>query len=270
LPLLERPDGVEIHWEAQGEGPQVVIAHQALWSYPQVYAGLIDDLARDHRVVIWDPRGCGGSSRRGPYEIDSDAEDLAAVVGGTSGAAVAVAVGYGYTLAARVAAARPDLISHVVAVGPAAAAILPRKELKGSGALAASESVVEMLMQMMSTDPRAALRTVIAGTNPELDEDQVRERVEHAAAYISPEAALDRIRVWLEDDWSAQARILGDRLWILHARMEMLFEGELAARVTELYPDAHLEEIADGAISRPDLTAACVRRITTRQRAAGP
>jgi pimeloyl-ACP methyl ester carboxylesterase len=263
LPLLERPGGVEIHWQAQGEGPLVVIVHQILWSYPEVYADLIDDLARDHRVVIYDPRGCGQSSRRGPYEIETDAEDLLAVVGAASGSgAVAIGVGYGYSLAARVASARPDLISEVITVGPAAASILPRSELQGSDALVASDSVVEMVMQMMSTEPRAALRTVIAATNPELDEPRVRERVDRVAAYISPDTALDRVRSWLADDTSEQARILGDRLWILHGRAEQLYEGELAARVAELYPDAHLEEIDDGPISRPDLTAAWVRRIT--------
>ena len=61
---LQRPDGVEIHWEEQGQGPLVVVVHQLLWSFPQVYAELIGDLARDHRVVTYDARGCGASTRR--------------------------------------------------------------------------------------------------------------------------------------------------------------------------------------------------------------
>ena len=259
---VERPDGVEIHWEAQGEGPLVVIAHQILWSYPKVYLELIDDLARDHRVVLYDARGCGQSSRRGPYDIETDAEDLLAVVSAAGRGAVAIAPGYGYNVAARVASARPDLISHLIAIAPAAAAILPRSELKGTDVLAASEAVAEMFIQLMSTDQRAGLRTMIATTNPKLDERQVRERVEYVAGYISPDTGLDRVRAWLEDDTSEHARILGDRLWILHAGTEPLFEGALRARVAELYPEAHLEELADGPVSRPDLTAARVRRIT--------
>jgi pimeloyl-ACP methyl ester carboxylesterase len=262
MPLVERPGGVEIHWEKDGEGPLVVIAHQILWSFPRVYAGLIADLARDHRVVTYDPRGCGQSTRQGPYDVETDAEDLIAVVGAAGGRAVAIAVGYGYNIAARVAGARPDLISHVFALGPAAAAMLPRSELKRFDVLAGSDAVTEMVLQLMSTDPRAALRTLIAAGNPNLDEGQLRERVERVAAYVSPDSALDRAQAWLEDDTSEQARTIGDRLWILHGRAESLFEGALAERVAELYPGALIEEVADGPVSRPDLTAARVRRIT--------
>jgi pimeloyl-ACP methyl ester carboxylesterase len=107
MPAVERPDGVEIHWEEQGSGPLLLIVHQLLWSYPQVYAELIADLARDHRVVTYDARGCGASSRRGPYDPETDAGDLLAVAEAAGGAAIAIAVGYGYNVAARVASAHP-------------------------------------------------------------------------------------------------------------------------------------------------------------------
>jgi pimeloyl-ACP methyl ester carboxylesterase len=257
-----RPDRVEIHWEARGDGPLVLIVHQLLWSYPQVYETLIDDLARDHRVATYDPRGCGASSRQGPYDAETDAADLLAVAEAAGGRAVAIAVGYGFNVAARVAAGRPDLISHVLSIQPAAAAILPRSELKGSGVMAASDSVMDMLMQMMSSGPRTALHTVVAATNPGLDEGELRERIDRVLGYISPDAALPRARAWLEDDTSEQARALGDRLWILHSESEPLFEGALADRVAELYPDAHLEQLAGGPISRPDLHSERVRRLT--------
>jgi pimeloyl-ACP methyl ester carboxylesterase len=160
-----------------------------------------------------------------------------------------------------VAAERPDLISRVVVVGPAAAAVLPRRELAGSGVLAASDSVAEMILQMLSTDPRAALSSVIATINPELDEEQLRERVDRVAAYQTAGGA-DRVAAWMNDDVSEQARSLGDRLWILHAGEERLYEGALGDRVRKLFPKAHLEELPHGPVSRPDLTAAWVRRLT--------
>jgi pimeloyl-ACP methyl ester carboxylesterase len=261
VPTLERPDDIEIHWEGQGRGALVLIAHQLLWSYPQVYADLIGNLAADHRVVTYDPRGCGASTRQGPYDAETDAGDLLAVAEAAGGQAIAFAAGYGYNLAVRVAARRPDLISALVTVQPAAAALLPRRELRGSGVIAASDSVIEMLMQMMSTDPRTALRTVLAATNPELDEDQLRERVDRVSAYISPEAAPDRAQAWIADDPSEHARIVGDRLSIIHSEAEPLFEGALAARVAELYPDAQVEQVQGGPISRPDLIAARIRRL---------
>ena len=262
MPALERPHGIEIHWEDQGRGPAVLVAHQLLWSYPHVYVDLIADLARDHRVVTYDARGCGSSSPQGPYDTETDAADLQAVATETGGRAVALAVGYGYNLAVRVAARRPDLVSALVSVQPAAAAMLPRSELRGSGVLAASDSVIEMLMQMMSSDPRTALRTVLAATNPELDDEALKDRLDRVSAYISAEAAPDRARAWIEDDPSEYARALGDRLWILHSGAEPLFEGALAARVAELYPSSHIEQIPGGPISSPQLVAKRIRRIT--------
>jgi pimeloyl-ACP methyl ester carboxylesterase len=262
MPSLERPDGVEIHWETEGEGPRVILAHHTLWSHPGFYADLIADLARDHHVVVYDPRGCGRSSRRGPYDVETDAGDLLAVTEAVLGNAVAIAVGDGFNRVARVAAARPELIRHVIAIGPAAAAFLPYAELKGTDVLAGSEAVMEMLLQMLATDPRAALRTLIGTLNPNLEDDELRERVDRVADYLEAEAASERTRVWLGDDVSEQTRTLGSRLWIVHGGPDALFEGVLGARVAELYPEAHLERFADGPISRPDLTAAHVRRLT--------
>lgn len=259
MPKLERPHDIEIHWEAHGEGPAVLIAHQLLWSYPHVYAELIEDLARDHRVVTYDPRGCGSSTRRGPYDTATDTADLEAVAEAAGAPAVAVAVGYGYNLAVRVAARRPDLISALVTVQPAAAALLPRHELKGTDVIAASDSVMEMLMQMLSTEPRAALRTILAATNPDLDESEVRERLDRVVDYISPEAGRERAETWAADDPTEHAVALGPRLNIIHSSAEPLFEGALAARVAELYPDARIEQVEGGPISSPGLIAERIR-----------
>ena len=259
---VERPDGVKIRWEERGSGPLVVIVHQILWSYPQVYAELIGDLTRDHRVVTYDARGCGASTRVGPYDAETDAGDLLAVVEAAGGAAVAVAVGYGFNVAVRVAAVRPDAISDVLCLQPAAAAMLPRSELRGTDVIAASDSVLEMLLQMMSTDPRAAIRTLLAAANPELDEETLRERVAHAREYVSHESTLARTRASMEDDTSAQARALGGRLRILHGGREQMYEGALVSHVSELYPEAHVEELHGGPISRPDLMAERVRRVS--------
>ena len=262
MPVVERLDGVEIRWEEQGGGPLVVIVHQILWSYPKVYTELIGDLARDHRVVTYDARGCGASTRAGPYDPETDAGDLLAVTESAGGQAVAIGVGYGFNLAVRVAAARPDAISDVFCLQPAAAAMLPRSELKGTDVMAASDSVAEMVLQMMSTDPRAAIRTLLAAANPELDEETLRERVAHARDYISHESTLARTRVWMEDDTSAHARALGGRLRILHGGREQMYEGALVSHVSKLYPDAHVEELRGGPISRPDLIAEWVRRVS--------
>jgi pimeloyl-ACP methyl ester carboxylesterase len=268
MPSVERPDGVGIHWESRGDGPLVVITLH-LWSHPQIYDELVSDLVRDHRVVTYDPRGYGQSPREGPYDLETDAGDLLAVAEAAGGGAVALAIGSGFNRAARVATARPDVVSQILAVGPAAAVILPRTELKDAGVMAGSESVAELIMQMLRTDPRAAMRTIVTAANPELDDEQLHDWLDGAAAYLSPEAALGRAESWLQDDVSEHISALGDRLWMLHAGNEPLFEGALAERVRERFPHAHFEEVASGPVSRPDLYAAAVRRVIAVQSRAG-
>ena len=262
---LQRPDGVELHWEEQGQGPLVVIVHQLLWSFPQVYAELIGDLALDHRVVTYDARGCGASTRRGPYDTETDAGDLLAVAEAAGGRAIAIAVGYGYNVAARVAAARLDAISDLLCVQPAAAAILPRSELRRAEVIGGSDSVVEMLTQLMRTDQRAAVRTLLGAVNPQLSEDELRERVSHIGTYVSPDSTLERTEAWVADDPSVYSRALGSRLRILHTGTEQIYEGALATRVTELFPDAVVEEVPGGPISRPELIAEWVRRVSAHE-----
>jgi pimeloyl-ACP methyl ester carboxylesterase len=263
---IRRPDGAEIHWDEHGGGPLVLIVHQLLWSFPQVYAELIDDLARDHRVVTYDARGCGASTRQGPYDTETDAGDLLAVAEAAGGAAVAMAVGYGYNVAARVASARPDAISELVCVQPAAAAILPRNELRQADVIGGSDSVVEMLTQMMRSDQRAAVRTLLTAANPELSEEELRERVAHVGTYVSPESTLARTEAWVADDATEYSRALGSRLRILHPQTEPIYEGALTGRVAELYPEAHVDVVSGGPISRPELIAAWVRRVSSVRR----
>jgi hypothetical protein len=110
------------------------------------------------------------------------------------------------------------------------------------------------------------LHMILAATNPELSEDQLRERIDRAQDYLSPEAALDRARAWLHDDATEQALVLGDRLWILHGEAEPLFEGALRTRVAELYPKAHIEQLTGGLVSHPEVMAARVRGLTNAYR----
>jgi hypothetical protein len=191
-------------------------------------------------------------------EIDSD--DLAAVAEAAGGEGLALAVANGLFYAVRVAAKRPDLISRVAALGPVAAVVLPRDEMEGAGLLA-STSVGDMLMTMLATDPRSASRAIISATNPQLEESELHQRVERLTEYVSAEGVAERARAWLESDVSDEMTALGDRLWILHGGGEG-FEDPLTERVTARFPKAHLEPIEAGPLSRPDITAAILHRIT--------
>ena len=210
---LERPDGVELHWEERGEGPLVVLA--PYWSgHPGVYEGLLSDLARDHRVVTWDARGTGESTRAGPYDMETDCSDLEAILEAAGGEAVVISTADGANRGVRVAASRPDLVAAVVALGTAPFA---RMHFEGSEGMIASDTVVDAFIKMLERDYRGALRTLLAATNAQMSEAELRERVGFQVSYCPQEPAAARVRAWAEDDPTAAARETGDRLWILAA-----------------------------------------------------
>lgn len=88
---VQRPGGVSIHYEARGDGPLAVLVPYWSWA-PGVYDELLDDLAGDHRVLLYHPRGTGLSTREGPYEIETDCADLEAVLEAEGGGAVLICV----------------------------------------------------------------------------------------------------------------------------------------------------------------------------------
>jgi pimeloyl-ACP methyl ester carboxylesterase len=259
MPRLKRPDGVEIHWESEGEGPLVVLAH-AFFSYPEIFEALLGELAASHRVVTYHLRGAGESTRRGPYDLATDADDLAALLEEVGGPAVVVAIGDGCNRAVKAGAARPDLVSAVVTPGGNP---IGRIAAEGTEGLAGSDSVIEAVIQLVETDYRAALRTILDTANPQLDEDSLRARVNLTVAHCPHESSAPRMRDWVSDASVEESRSLGDRLWILEHGRNPWFPIEAISRIRELLPDAHVEQVADGPLSSPQLTAAVVRELTS-------
>jgi pimeloyl-ACP methyl ester carboxylesterase len=262
MPRLTRPDGVEIHWEEHGRGPLVVIA--TWWSlHPSVLEPLTAELERDHRVVSYHDRGSGESTRAGPYDLDTAADDLGAVIEAAVPPAVIIGAGDGPNRGVRVAARRPDLVRAVVGVGGAP---LDRALFADSDVLAASDTVVAALLQQVETDYRGALRGILAVTNRQLSDDQLRRRIVEQARFSPPEAAIPRLRAWAEDRPLQFARTTGERLWVLIS--EQVMGGwfpvgpELLRLVRDALPEAHVVEVDDGLVSRADQTAAVVRGIT--------
>jgi pimeloyl-ACP methyl ester carboxylesterase len=253
VPRVTRPEGVAIAWNQRGEGPADALANIG-YAGSVVLQGLIDELASDHRVISYDPRGTGRSSRRGPYEIGTDAEDLIAVLE-DAGATETIVIGNGdgADRAIMAAAQRPDLIATVIVTG----------NLPVSGddeGLAGSSAVLIGLLTLLENDYRAGLHAIFAHGNPELDEAGRLERVEQTLPNCDQAAAVGRIRAWVANDPIPGAQALGDRLWILGFASNRWFTG--AQRARDLLPHAHHRQVADGPMTRPDLTAEAVRALT--------
>lgn len=252
---LVRPDGALLHREVRGQGAVVVVAPH-FFAFPDVYSALIDDLARDRRVLTYDPRGAGRSSRRGPWSEDTDVADLAAVIEEEGNEATVAGFGDGALRGLVLARQRPDLVRRVISVGAGPMTF----DLAGAGGLAGSRAAIEMMLDLMRRDTRAALRMVVRTFNSQMSEEQARDRVEQLMAYAEPEAFVSR-SAYLGENRLDDALAVGGRFWFL--RWESLFlPREATARLRELLPEAHFVDLPDGATSRPDAAAAAIRRIS--------
>ena len=117
-------EGVKLYWEEFGEGEPIVVllptwslVHSRHWKFQVPY------LARHHRVITFDGRGCGLSDRpRGAaaYTPVEFAADTVAVLDATGvEQAVLVAFSCGTLWALQVAADHPARVLGVVAISPA-------------------------------------------------------------------------------------------------------------------------------------------------------
>jgi pimeloyl-ACP methyl ester carboxylesterase len=264
VPTLRRPGGIELHTEEHGAGPPVVIA--AYWSmHPSSFGPLIAELEDDFRVVTYHDRGTGSSTHAGPYDIETSAGDLEAVIEEVAGPdAIVIATADGCNRAVRVAARRPELVRAVVTIGGAP---VGRSAIQEFDAMVGSQTVVDAFLAQVATDYRSALRGILGATNQQLDEDGLRERVAMQIEHSPAEGANARLRAWAADDATEAAREAGDRLWFLNSPGQgggWFPDGpDYERMIRHELPDAHVVPVDDGFISRPDQVGEIVRKITS-------
>jgi pimeloyl-ACP methyl ester carboxylesterase len=266
MPRLRRSDGAEIEWWVRGQdGPLIAIALMALHPSP-VCRRIAEELATDHRVLGYDLRGTGASSRVGPYDMETDAADLAAVLEEAGGDALVVALGDGARRSVRVAAERPDLVHTVVVSGEFPLGRIG--EVGSQDALANSPAVLDAFLGLLQTDYRAGLHTMMASSGEdEWHERALRDRLDAIEAHCPPEVGVPRMRSWVYDDSRGAGRVVGDRLWYLHYPGNAWFQGSIEI-VRRSLPEARIEAVPDGVINRPGENAEAIRRILAARRAA--
>jgi pimeloyl-ACP methyl ester carboxylesterase len=258
VPFVEREDGVSLFWQEWGEGPGLLVAHSYI-QHPTVLEGLLAELQSGHRTIRYDARGAGESTRKGPYDMETDVADLIAVVEAIGPIAAIVANGDATNRAVHAAAQRPDLIPYVISLETVP---LARGAAEGTESLIASRNVLEALVGMMRADYRTGLTAAVQRGNPDMTQDEVRERVDATVAYVDHDASLGRLEGWIEDEPGDDPGALGDRLVVAYEGAGAWFPAELTERGQELLPEAQFVRLAGGAVTRPDLTAAVVRDVT--------
>jgi pimeloyl-ACP methyl ester carboxylesterase len=108
-------NGVRLFYTLTGDhGPPIVLVHGA-WGNHTAWEPVVPDLARRFRVLTYDRRGHSQSERTlGRRTTDSDTADLAALVAHIGlGPAHVVGNSFGGSVALRLAARHPDLVSSL-------------------------------------------------------------------------------------------------------------------------------------------------------------
>jgi pimeloyl-ACP methyl ester carboxylesterase len=127
-------DGVKLYWEQFGDG-STTIAMLPTWSFipSRYWKCQVPYLARRHRVVTFDGRGSGSSSRPAGWASYTDAEfahDALDVLDATNtDRAVLAGMSCGARWGIQLAAEHPDRVLGLVALGPAVplACMLPER-----------------------------------------------------------------------------------------------------------------------------------------------
>jgi 3-oxoadipate enol-lactonase len=81
MPTLELPDGARLNYEIAGDGPTVTFIHPGLWDMRTWDREFVSFADAGYRVLRYDVRGYGGSSRPEPGVSYSHVRDLEALLG---------------------------------------------------------------------------------------------------------------------------------------------------------------------------------------------
>ncbi len=115
MPALQ-VHGATLNYQTAGDGPPLVLIHGSATDLT-TWDGVIGELARDHRVIVYDRRGYGQTRHRPVRDHRVHARDLTAVLQQIAGApAAAVGWSSGGNIALAAAAAHPELFSALVIV----------------------------------------------------------------------------------------------------------------------------------------------------------
>lgn len=116
MPTFTLPDGDTLAYDARGDGQPLLLVTGTTLAMPHWPRPLIDALAADYRVILYDHRGMGASSPTDrEVSMRSLADDAAALLDYLEvGASHILGWSLGSAVAQELALARPDLVASLV------------------------------------------------------------------------------------------------------------------------------------------------------------
>ncbi|MCR2807366.1 alpha/beta fold hydrolase [Paenibacillus soyae] len=107
---VQSKDGTSIAFTRRGEGPALILVDGALcYRESGPNEPLAEQLAPQFTVYTYDRRGRGESDQAGPYAIEREVEDIAALIGEAGGSAFLYGISSGAALALEAASRLPSV-----------------------------------------------------------------------------------------------------------------------------------------------------------------
>ena len=235
-------DGVGIAYATVGQGPPLVKTANWLnhlefdWQSP-VWRHLLDELARDHRLIRYDERGNGLSDwdaddisfdafvRDLETVVDAVGEEQFALLGISQGCAVSIAYAVNH----------PERVTHLVLYGGYARGRLKR----GSAVQTEEEEALMTLMRLGWGQENPQFRQIFTSRFiPDASLEQVRWFNDLQRITTSPENAVRFRRVFSEIDVDDLLPQVSVPTLVLHCRDEVAVPLEEGRRMATRIPDA--------------------------------
>jgi pimeloyl-ACP methyl ester carboxylesterase len=156
-------DGLALHYLDEGSGPPVLCVHgNPSWSF--YYRNLVNELRRDHRVIVPDHIGCGMSDKPGDeryeYTLERRVADLEALVDHLEIRAdlTLIVHDWGGMIGMGLAHRRPGLVARIVALNTGAFPLPASKAFPWPLWLVRDTPVGAFLVQRFNAFSRGAAR----------------------------------------------------------------------------------------------------------------
>ncbi len=229
-------DGVHLAVSVTGEGEPVVLI-PGLGATRRVYAPIVPALAERHQVIVYDPRGVGGSDvPPGPYPMPRLAADCVAVAASLGVARFHLfGASMGGLTAEHVGVLHPGSILRLLlaATGPGRHA---------ATAAAAPEATAALLGRGARTPAEAYRMACTVLYSPRFQRDHrgfVDEEVAHRAAHpIAGRAFTAQFRASRDADIGARLGEISAPTLVLHGTEDVLVPLANAEALTKLIPGA--------------------------------
>lgn len=166
MPKATLRNGIRIHYQRVGEGPDVVMVHGITGNLAIWHLGIVPSLSEDFRVLTYDLRGHGRSDVPATgYSPDDMAADLLGLLDALEiERPVVVGHSYGADVALYFAARHPERVSQVVAIEAALPALESTRRDAGWVGWSLWAGALEQAGHPVDPELRSNLRHMIRAT----------------------------------------------------------------------------------------------------------